>query len=119
FHGDVGLAFMLFDGINGANSGMIERRSRTSFAQKALHGRGVRLAGILKELQRHAASQPSVLGFIHHTHPAASQLPQDAIVPNSFVDHGIVPESCSVALRYSPRLTLRSLRLRADELSYL
>src|SRR5208337_187704 len=78
---------MLFDGINDANSGMIERRSRTSFAQEALHGRGVRLAGVLKELQRHPASQPDILGFIHLTQPAASQLPQDAIVSDSFVDH--------------------------------
>ena len=38
------------------------------------------------------AMQLEVLRFVHHTHPAATELRDDAIVRNGFADH------CSVTI---------------------
>ena len=34
------------------------------------------------------AMQPHVLGFVDHTHPAAAQLLDDAVVRDGLTDHG-------------------------------
>src|ERR1039457_2129550 len=39
------------------------------------------------ELERHAASQCEVLGFIHHTHSAFAQLGDDAVMSDGCADH--------------------------------
>ena len=36
------------------------------------------------------AAQLEVFGFIHHTHPAATELREDAIVRDGFADHVII-----------------------------
>jgi len=35
------------------------------------------------------AMQPRVLGFIHHTHPAAAQLLDDAVMRDGLADHAL------------------------------
>jgi hypothetical protein len=36
FHGNEGFALMVFDGVNGADARMIQRRSGASFAEESL-----------------------------------------------------------------------------------
>ena len=40
-----------------------------------------------KDFQRHAALQLGVLGFVHHAHPAAADLADDAVVCDRFREH--------------------------------
>ena len=40
-----------------------------------------------QEFKRHEAAEPEVFGFIHHPHPAAADLLQDAVVRDGLADH--------------------------------
>ena len=40
-----------------------------------------------QELQGNKTVEPGILGLIHHTHPAATDLLNDAIVRDGLVDH--------------------------------
>jgi hypothetical protein len=42
-----------------------------------------------QELQGHEAMQPSVLGFVHHTHPATAEFLDNAVVRDGLTYHGI------------------------------
>src|SRR5262249_41356029 len=83
-HGDEGLAFVLTDLVNRADVGMIECRGGTRFTSKAFQRLGVHGKTFGQELQCHEAAEFTVLGFVDHTHPAATQLLQDGIVRTLF-----------------------------------
>ena len=40
-----------------------------------------------QELQRNRATEPDVLGLVHHTHATAPELFQNAVVRNRLADH--------------------------------
>lgn len=63
-------------------------------------GRSVR--GSKGEVKRCVAAELQVLGFVHHTHAAAPELLQDAIVRNGLANHGNEPEPPEIL---SARLT--------------
>ena len=86
-HGDEGAAFLLADVVDRADVGMIERRGGPSFAAKTLQG--LRITGhvIGKKLEGDETAQARVLGLVHHAHPAAAKLFQDAVVRDSLADH--------------------------------
>ena len=80
-------ASVLFtDVVDGADVGMVQRRRRLGFAPEA--SQGDRVAGdfIRQKLERHKAVQARVFGFVDHTHTAAAQLLDDAIVRNGLTD---------------------------------
>jgi len=87
FHGDERLAVVLANVVEGADVGMIERRSGARFALEALQGLGA-LGDILgQEFERHQAPQPRVLGLINHTHTSAPKFLEDPVVGDGFADH--------------------------------
>ena len=101
FHGDERPAFVFFDGVDGANSGMVQGGGGTRLAQEALDGRGVFGAAILQEFQRDAPAQSGVFGFVDEAHAAAAKLAKNAIVTDRLVDHrGTWRRRKNVALRY-------------------
>ena len=87
-HRDECFRFVLFDRVNGADAGMIQRRCRARFAQKALQRLRVAMRIFGQEFQGHAPPEFCVLGFIHHAHAAAAQFAEDAVMRNGFVEHG-------------------------------
>jgi hypothetical protein len=79
-HGDEGAVVLLADVVNRANIRMIQGRSGLRFALKS--GQRLPIPGNFcgKELERHEATQPRILGFVDDTHPATPEFFQDAIV---------------------------------------
>ena len=76
-------------GLNEAGTiGICIRKAQDSFERLGIAGEVVR-----KELQSHVAAEANVLRFVNHSHPAAAQLFQDAVVADGFADH---PRSTSL-----------------------
>ena len=78
---------MFCDFVDGADVGMVEGRSRTRLPAKAFQGLRVFGNIVRQELQSDEASEFGVLGLIDHTHPAAAQLLDDAVVRDGLADY--------------------------------
>ncbi len=92
-HGDEGTALLLANVVNGADVGVVQCGRGLGFTLKA--GQRLRVAGdfIGQEFQGDKSAQPGVLGLVHHTHPTAAQLLDDAVVRDGLADHGEDPLS--------------------------
>jgi hypothetical protein len=90
-HGDEGLAVLVVNFVDGADVRMIQCRSSLGFALKA--GEGLRIFGYVvgQELEGNKAVELDVLSFVHHTHAAAAEFLDDAVVRDSLADHGATP----------------------------
>jgi hypothetical protein len=66
-----GLTFVLAKFVDGADVGMIQRRSSARLAAEALKGLMILGQFFAQELERHESMQLGVLGFVDHTHPSA------------------------------------------------
>src|ERR1700732_1516092 len=73
--------------VDGADVGMVERRSRLRLALKSAQCSGVASDVFRKELQRNEAPQPRVFRLVDNAHPATAQFFDDAVVGNSLTDH--------------------------------
>src|SRR5215813_10213707 len=78
-HGDEGLAFILADLVDGTDMGMVQSGGGARFALKTLQSLAVLGKMFREELQGDEAAELGVLGLINHTHPAATQLLEDAV----------------------------------------
>src|SRR6202049_1814139 len=89
FHHDEGLAFTLADFVDGTDVGMIQGRRGTSFPAEAFER--LRVSGNIcrQELQGDAATKLCVVGLIHNTHAAATELLNNAVVRNGLADHSV------------------------------
>ena len=87
FHGDERLAVLLANVVDGANVGMVQRRSRLRFTPKAFQRLSVVGHIFGQKLEGYEAVQPGILGLIHHTHATAAELVDDVIVRNSAAKH--------------------------------
>ncbi len=87
FHYDERPAFMFCDFVYGADVGMVEGRRGTRLPAKAFQHLRVFCNVFRQELQSDKATEFGVLGLIDHTHPAAAQLLDDAVVRNGLTDH--------------------------------
>jgi len=81
-HRNEGLAFIFADLINGANMGMVESRGGARFTLKAFQSQAVLGKMFRQELEGDEPAELGVFGFINHTHPAATQLLEDAVMRN-------------------------------------
>jgi hypothetical protein len=86
-HGDEGLAVLVVNFVDGADVRMIQCRSSLGFALKA--GEGLRIFGYVvgQELEGNKAVELDVLSFVHHTHAAAAQHLDDAVVRDGLANH--------------------------------
>ena len=89
FHGDKRLAVFLADVVDGADVGMIQRRSRLRFALEAAERLGISSDFVGQELEGDKTAQPRVFGFVDHTHPTATQFPDNAVVRDGLSDHNL------------------------------
>ena len=70
---------------------MVEGGGGARFALEALERLAIARKLLGQKLQRHAAAQARVFGFVDHTHTAAPELLDDAIVRDGLADHGPSP----------------------------
>jgi len=77
----------LGDLINRADIGVIQSRSGTGLASEALQNPRVVGDQLREKLQRDETTEFSVLGLVDHTHPAAAQLLDNAVVRDGLTDH--------------------------------
>src|ERR1700676_4007699 len=87
-HGNEVLAVCFVNLVNPADVRMIECRGSEGFPLKSLPRSRIIFHLGRKKLQRHMAMQLEVFGFVDHTHPAATELRDDAIVRDGLGDHG-------------------------------
>jgi len=86
FHGDECQAVFFADVVNGADVGMVQRRRRLRFAPEAGNRLGIAGDALRKKLESHEAVQSGILSFVHHTHAAATELLDDAVMRNGLAD---------------------------------
>jgi len=98
-HGDEGDAFMLFDGVDGADSGMIEGGGGTGFAEEAFEGLSVATCLFREEFEGHVAAELGILGFIDHAHAPTANFAEDFVMSDGFVDHGVSEEGILMVRR--------------------
>ena len=65
---------------------MVERRCGPGFALKAAQGLGITRQIFGDELERNGTVKPRIFGFVHHAHPAAAELLDDAVVRERLTD---------------------------------
>src|SRR5713101_4029166 len=85
-HSDEGLVTVFPDLVNSADVGMVQGGSSTSLPAKAFERLWVFGYILRQELQSDKATEFGVLGLVHHTHPAAPELLDDAVVRNGLAD---------------------------------
>src|SRR5207245_139324 len=85
-HGNESLTILLTDVVNRANILMIQSRRRLRLALEADQCLWVSGDFFGQKLEGNEAMQPRVLGFIHHTHTAAPELLDDAVVRDRLSD---------------------------------
>ena len=87
-HGDEMPPVFLCDFVNGADIRVIQRRSGSCLALKALQRLRIFLHVFGQELERDVAAEVEVLGFVDHAHTSSTELVQDTIMGDGFADHG-------------------------------
>src|SRR5262249_23672711 len=96
-HDYEGLPLVLANFVNRANVRMVQSGSGTSFTAEAFERLWVFGEVLGQELQGDEPAQLSVLSLVNHTHPAAAELFEDAVVGDGLT------EKC-VSLRHSPAI---------------
>src|SRR5580704_17350408 len=86
-HHDESLTLVAADFVDGANVGVVKRRSGAGFALESFEGLRVFGEAFWKELQRDETPQGSVLGLVDDTHPPATQLFEDVVMRDRAADH--------------------------------
>ena len=88
FHGDERLPVLLPDVVNGADIGVIQRRSSLRLTLEPAKRLRIARHFVRQKLQGDETMQPSVFGFINYAHSTAAELFEDVIVRDCFADHG-------------------------------
>jgi hypothetical protein len=86
-HGYEELVFMLSDLVNDGNVLMGEGGSGAGFMVEAFFFVWITGEGRGQKLQGHRAVKCRIMGLVHHTHPALTELFQNPVMGNSFTDH--------------------------------
>ena len=78
---------MFLNLVNGADVGVIQRGSGTRFAAEALQRLRVLVEFFREKFERHTAAKLEIFGGVDHTHAAAPELFQNAVMRESLADH--------------------------------
>src|SRR5260370_9708099 len=112
FHGDKCLLLFFTNVVNGADVRMIQRRGCLGLAPKAREGLLIARKIGREKLQGDETMKPDVFSFVDHTHPAAAEFLDDAVVRDGLADHsklrGLqVPSSYGRGIRESTNHLVR------------
>src|SRR6266566_3718519 len=101
-HGNERLPFLFPDVVDGADVGMIQGGRSLCFSLES--GESMRITGYIlrQKLERDETVETSVLRFVNHSHPAAAELLDDAVMRDGLADHAEKP------------LLARHVRLRVE-----
>jgi len=88
FHGDEGPAIVFFDGVNDANTGMIERGGGAGFAEEAFERLWIAVGGFREKFQGDTAAEFGVFGFVDDAHASTAKLAEDFVVGDGLIEHG-------------------------------
>ena len=88
FHRDEVPAFVLADRVDRADVRVIQRRGRARLALKPLERDGIGARRVGQELQRDAAAELRVFGFVDDAHTAGAEGFDDLVVRDSRAEHG-------------------------------
>jgi hypothetical protein len=80
---------MIANLVNGADVGMVQGGGGTRLAAETFQGLRVLRDVVGQELERDEAAQVSVLGLVHHAHPAAAEFADDTVVRDRRIDHAL------------------------------
>ena len=86
-HHNERLACILGDFVDGANVGMVQRGRSSRFTAEAFQGLRIFRDVPRQELQRDKAAEFEVFSLVDHTHPAATEFLDDAVVRDGLADH--------------------------------
>ncbi len=86
---------MFSDFVGGADIWMVEGRGGASFALKALEAHGIIGKFVRQEFQSDEAAEFEILGLVHHTHAAGSELLDDPVVRDDLVKQSRGPPTLS------------------------
>src|SRR5450759_5371440 len=86
-HGDERATVLLVNVVDGADVGMVQRRGGASFPPQALQRMPVVSQIVGKKLEGDETAETCVLGLVDHTHPAAAEFFEDAVVQDVLFDH--------------------------------
>ena len=96
-HDDERLPIGLVDLVDRADVGVIKRRGRAGFAQKACLLRLTAKLARGEKLQSDGAAELGVFGLVDFPHPALTQLGKDLVVRNGLADDSLFYRSGSVS----------------------
>ena len=82
---------LLADFVDGADVGMVQCGGGLGFALKTAESLGVLGYFVGQKLESDEAAEFGVLGLVDHTHPAAAELLDDAVVRDGLADHRVTP----------------------------
>jgi hypothetical protein len=114
-HGDERSSVLLADVVDRTDVWMVERRCGPGFALKAAQGLGIARQIVGDELERHGTVKPRVFGFVHHAHPAAAELLDDAVVRERLTDQRIAASLTAVVAALSGELACGEIDRRSAE----
>ncbi len=66
--------------VDGADIRVVQARGSTSFRFKTLAGFRIEQQVLAQDLQRYTAPQAYIFGFVHNTHPSASQFGEHPVM---------------------------------------
>ena len=89
-HGDEVLTVRFVDLVDRADIRVIQRGGREGFPLEAFTSSRIVLHFYWQEFQRNMAVQLEIFRFVDHTHAAATELLQDAIVRDGLADHQFI-----------------------------
>ena len=88
-HRNEGLTVVFADFMDGANIWMVQGGSSLRLTVETAESLGVWREPVWKELQGNEAVQLGVLGLVHHTHTATTQLFEDAVMGEGLSDERV------------------------------
>ena len=86
-HDDERMPIVLADLVNCADVRMIQRRGSLGFALEAAQRLRVLRNIVGQEFESDKATEVGILGLVHHTHPTAPKLFDDAVMRDDLADH--------------------------------
>jgi hypothetical protein len=86
-HHDEVLAIVLVDRVDGADARMVKSGGGPRLALKPLERLRISAELGRQKLQRHAAAEPRVLGFVDDTHAAGAEGPENVVVGHARSNH--------------------------------